>query len=257
MSARYRPRSRHRPHDGVRSRTGSGRSRAPAAGRPAGSRAEPAPQRRGPRSARPRPWDRSAGASAARRPRLGRWVAAHRAAEREPRSAAPAQAQVDGPPRGEHRKPNVRIGPGTGRMVAAAGSWNFRCRHAYDERSRVPSEWGVGDGRYEAHGEGDRQGCAEARGWLAHGPPYPNNRDRWPGRAEQRATSSLLAVMKAVPQFGRAVLAPVGAPAGRISTFTEVQFVDEDVKLSIPDRAAVVEWGKKRWVCLIEVKTVG
>ncbi len=48
---------------------------------------------------------------------------------------------------------------------------------------------------------------------------------------EQRATSSLLAVMKAVPQFGRAVLAPVGAPVGRVSTFTEIRFVDEDVRL--------------------------
>lgn len=33
---------------------------------------------------------------------------------------------------------------------------------------------------------------------------------------EQRATSALLAVMGAVPQFGRAVLDHVGAPAGRI-----------------------------------------
>src|SRR2546422_890584 len=33
---------------------------------------------------------------------------------------------------------------------------------------------------------------------------------------EQRATSSLLAVMAAVPQFGRAILDLVGAPGGRI-----------------------------------------
>ncbi len=45
---------------------------------------------------------------------------------------------------------------------------------------------------------------------------------------EQRATSSLLAVMGAVPQFGRAVLDLVGAPGGRIQTFTEIRFVDED-----------------------------
>src|SRR3954469_8508680 len=74
---------------------------------------------------------------------------------------------------------------------------------------------------------------------------------------EQRATSSLLAVMKAVPQFGRALLQHAGAPQGRILTFTEIRFVDEDAKLSIPDGAVVVEWGKKRWVCLIEVKTGG
>jgi hypothetical protein len=74
---------------------------------------------------------------------------------------------------------------------------------------------------------------------------------------EQRATSSLLAVMRAVPQFGRGLLTHLGAPAGRISTFTEIRFVDEDEKLSIPDGAVVVEWGRKRWVCLIEVKTGG
>jgi hypothetical protein len=74
---------------------------------------------------------------------------------------------------------------------------------------------------------------------------------------EQRATSSLLAVMGAVPQFGRAILDHVGAPGGRIQTFTEIRFVDEDTKLSIPDGAVVVERGKARWVCLVEVKTAG
>jgi hypothetical protein len=74
---------------------------------------------------------------------------------------------------------------------------------------------------------------------------------------EQRATSSLLAVMGAVPQFGRAVLDHIGAPGGRIQTFTEVRFQDEDTPLSIPDGAIVVERGKARWVCLVEVKTAG
>ena len=74
---------------------------------------------------------------------------------------------------------------------------------------------------------------------------------------EQRATSSLLAVMAAVPQFGRALLDHLGAPAGRIRTFTEVRFAEPDAKLSIPDGAVVVERGKARWVCLVEVKTSG
>ena len=74
---------------------------------------------------------------------------------------------------------------------------------------------------------------------------------------EQRATSSLLAVMRAVPQFGRAILKHLDAPAGRINTFTEIRFVEEDTKLSIPDRAIVIERGKTRWVCLVEVKTSG
>src|SRR5688572_25987254 len=74
---------------------------------------------------------------------------------------------------------------------------------------------------------------------------------------EQRASSSLLAVMRAVPQFGRAILAYLDAPAGRINTFTEVRFLDVDEKTSIPDGAVVVERGKTRWVCLLELKTAG
>jgi hypothetical protein len=74
---------------------------------------------------------------------------------------------------------------------------------------------------------------------------------------EMRATSSLLAVMGAVPQFGRAILNHIGAPGGHIQTFTEIRFVDADTKLSIPDGAVVVERGKSRWVCLVEVKTAG
>jgi hypothetical protein len=74
---------------------------------------------------------------------------------------------------------------------------------------------------------------------------------------EERATSSLLAVMGAVPQFGRAILDHLDAPGGRLTTFTEIRFVDADTKLSIPDGALVVERGKTRWVCLVEVKTAG
>jgi hypothetical protein len=74
---------------------------------------------------------------------------------------------------------------------------------------------------------------------------------------ERRATSSLLAVMGAVPEFGRAILADLGAPRGRISTYAEVQLKDADGKLSIPDGAIVVERGQTRWSCLVEVKTAG
>ena len=72
---------------------------------------------------------------------------------------------------------------------------------------------------------------------------------------EQRASSSLLAVIRAVPQFGRALLDHLDAPAGRISTFTEVRFLDVDEKTAIPDGAIVVERGKTRWTCLVELKT--
>lgn len=74
---------------------------------------------------------------------------------------------------------------------------------------------------------------------------------------ERRATSSLLAVMGAVPDFGRGLLSNLGAPRGRITTFAEVQLKDADGELSIPDGAVVVERGKTRWCCLVEVKTSG
>lgn len=72
---------------------------------------------------------------------------------------------------------------------------------------------------------------------------------------EKRATSSLLAVMKAVPEFGHALLGPLGAPKGRLATYAEVQLKDGAGKVHIPDGAMVVERGKTSWRCLLEVKT--
>jgi hypothetical protein len=72
---------------------------------------------------------------------------------------------------------------------------------------------------------------------------------------ERRATSALLAVMGAVPEFGHALLSPVGAPKGHILPFAEVQLRDGDGKLSIPDGAVIVERGRNRWRALVEVKT--
>lgn len=72
---------------------------------------------------------------------------------------------------------------------------------------------------------------------------------------EGRASSSLLAVMRAVPEFGRALVSKAGAPAGRITTFTEVRLPAGDDKVVRPDGAIVVERGQTRWVCLVEVKT--
>lgn len=72
---------------------------------------------------------------------------------------------------------------------------------------------------------------------------------------EKRATSSLLAVMRAVPEFGKSLVADLGAPRGRISTFAEVQFRDGDGKVEIPDGVIVVERGKSTWRALLEVKT--
>ncbi len=56
------------------------------------------------------------------------------------------------------------------------------------------------------------------------------------------------------PVVRQAILSYLNAPAGRISTYVEPQFEDED-GTAIPDGAIVVEWGKTRWGCLVEVKT--
>ncbi len=72
---------------------------------------------------------------------------------------------------------------------------------------------------------------------------------------EKRATSSLLAVMRAVPEFGYALLTPLSAPKGRINTYTEVQLKDSEGKTHIPDGAIVVERAGRAWRCLVEVKT--
>lgn len=61
--------------------------------------------------------------------------------------------------------------------------------------------------------------------------------------------------MRAVPDFGRALVADLGGPRGRIKTFAEVQLKESSGKTIIPDGAIVVEWGKSRWHALVEVKT--
>jgi hypothetical protein len=77
------------------------------------------------------------------------------------------------------------------------------------------------------------------------------------GQQEQeiRAASSLLAVMSAVDEFGKGLLKDVGAPGGRIATFTEVPLADVNGKTLRPDGAITVNRGKTSWRCLVEVKT--
>ena len=76
------------------------------------------------------------------------------------------------------------------------------------------------------------------------------------GAAEQerRATSALLAVMSAVKEFGRAITAPLGSPAGTVEAFIEVPFTVGDKRL-YPDGLIRVSRGSRSWVCLVEVKT--
>src|SRR3954464_2206697 len=65
---------------------------------------------------------------------------------------------------------------------------------------------------------------------------------------ERRATSSLLAVVRAVPEFGHALLRELGAPkSSRIETFTEVRFKDGNGRTVIPDGAIVCQRAGKTW----------
>src|SRR5215213_46637 len=75
---------------------------------------------------------------------------------------------------------------------------------------------------------------------------------------EKRATSSLLAVMRAVPEFGHALLKELGAPKSPvIETFAEVRFKDSAGKTVIPDGAIVCKRAGTTWTALVEVKTAG
>jgi len=75
------------------------------------------------------------------------------------------------------------------------------------------------------------------------------------GEAEQerRGCSALLAVVGSVREFGRALLAPLGAPAGEVSTFVEVLF-DLDDRRVRPDGVIRVVRAKRAWTALVEVK---
>lgn len=71
---------------------------------------------------------------------------------------------------------------------------------------------------------------------------------------EGRTTSVLLSVMEAVPEFGRRIGALIGAPRGRIETFTEVAFslAGQDLR---PDGIIRISRGSNEWIALVEVKT--
>ena len=72
---------------------------------------------------------------------------------------------------------------------------------------------------------------------------------------ETRATSALLAVMTVVPDFGRSLLHEVGAPAGRLSAYTEVSFDDGNGSEIRPDGILRVVRGSRQWTAVVEVKT--
>lgn len=100
---------------------------------------------------------------------------------------------------------------------------------------------------------GARQGSEIEDGW-SQARLIPSSKVRQEEQ-ETRATSTLLAVMPVVPDFGHGLLAELKAPRGQISAFTEVRLKDGNGRTHIPDGAIVVERGKTRWSCLVEVKT--
>ena len=71
---------------------------------------------------------------------------------------------------------------------------------------------------------------------------------------ERRATSALLAVMGAVKEFSKALLSPLGAPAGNVDTYIEVPFMAGEKKC-YPDGLIRVSRGNRSWTALVEVKT--
>jgi hypothetical protein len=75
-----------------------------------------------------------------------------------------------------------------------------------------------------------------------------------PDEQERRGASALLAVVNSVREFGRAITAPLGAPAGTPMAFIEVPFTSGERKLR-PDGVLQVKRGPVLWTALIEVKT--
>ena len=72
---------------------------------------------------------------------------------------------------------------------------------------------------------------------------------------ERRGTSVLLSVLGAVREFGRAITMRLGAPAGSIECFIEVEFVLGDRKVRPDGLIRVIGRGNRTWTALVEVKT--
>ena len=71
---------------------------------------------------------------------------------------------------------------------------------------------------------------------------------------ERNAASALLAVLSVVDEFGRSLLKPLGAPAGKIESFVEVPFKLESGQKVRPDGLIGVSRAGRTWWCLVECK---
>jgi hypothetical protein len=72
---------------------------------------------------------------------------------------------------------------------------------------------------------------------------------------EVRASAALMSILGAIPGFSRALLKPLGAPGGRIETFTEVILKTRSGHNLRPDGVVLAARGQRTWGCLVEVKT--
>lgn len=75
---------------------------------------------------------------------------------------------------------------------------------------------------------------------------FPSVRISSGREAELRATASLLAIAKAVSEFGRAVVKMAGGPGGRLECYTEVPISDSDPDVPDlrPDGLLIVKRGE-------------
>jgi hypothetical protein len=71
---------------------------------------------------------------------------------------------------------------------------------------------------------------------------------------ERNAASALLAVLSHVDEFGRSLLKPLGAPAGRIEAFVETQIKAESGKTIRPDGLVGVTRAGRTWWAIVECK---
>ena len=80
--------------------------------------------------------------------------------------------------------------------------------------------------RLDRHGVGNRHRELDALQRAGEGVEIPILIERIDGAAqkERNAASALLAVLAHVDEFGRTLLKPLGAPAGKIEAFVETPF---------------------------------
>lgn len=71
---------------------------------------------------------------------------------------------------------------------------------------------------------------------------------------ERNAASALLAVLSHVDEFGRTLLKPLGAPAGKIEAFVETPFKLDNGRTIRPDGLIGVTRAGRTWWALVECK---